>query len=248
MKEHSMTDHIKAAMAAVTLMASARNDADAAKAEGSSARQMFAKSALLATAALGRAGLDAVKSAFDKLDKSIRDKAKGAVSETLGIIRYVVDGNALPKTDKTPAITSFGDLLATDVALSGFVKVWRETKGRESGAASNAEVEEALELAAGIVALGLPAGANSIDATVAAKAGNDYHGYSVTDIRTEGFKALEAERAVAEAEAAKVTAAEKRLEVIRYLLACSSDDFTSIMDAVGGQDIGAIPMPEAEAA
>lgn len=231
-----MTDHVKAAMAAVTLMATHRDAMDAAKAEGGSARQAFAKSALLATAAMGRAGLDAVKAAFDKLDKGIRDKAKGAVSETLGIIRYVVDGNTLPETDKTPAIGAFGDLLATDVALSGFVKVWRETKGRESGNATAAEAHEATVLSAGIVALGIPG--NAIDAASAHAKANGYtvtlpNGTKVTtsydDIVAAGEAALEAEARKAEAEAAAAEREAFRAKVVEYLATCTPDELAAVM-------------------
>ena len=231
-----MVDYVASAMTAIRAFAGNREAMDTLKKEGGSAREQFARAALMASATLGKAGLDAVKAGFDKQDKSVRDKAKGAVSETLGIIRYVMDGNALPKTDKTPAIERLGDFMRTDVALSGFVKVWREANNAAKGEASVSEKADAEAIGAGILALELGGYANVPDIlrdggyTVTGKDGDKF--VSVDEIRAEGLVRLDEEAKAAKAEADKADRAAFRAEVVKFLAGCTPDELTSIMGEV----------------
>jgi hypothetical protein len=231
-----MVDYVASAMTAIRAFAGNREAMDALKKEGGSAREQFARAALMASATLGKAGLDAVKAGFDKQDKSVRDKAKGAVSETLGIIRYVMDGNALPKTDKTPAIERLSDFMRTDVALSGFVKVWREANNAAKGEASVSEKADAEAIGAGILALELGGYANVPDIlsdggyTVTTKDGDKF--VKIDDIRAEGAKRLDKEAKAAKAEADKRDRAAFRADVVRFLRGCTPDELTAIMDDV----------------
>lgn len=227
-----MVDYVASAMTAIRAFAGNREAMDTLKKEGGSAREQFARAALMAGATLGKAGLDAVKAGFDKQDKSVRDKAKGAVSETLGIIRYVMDGNALPKTDKTPAIERLGDFMRTDVALSGFVKVWREANNAAKGEASVHEKADAEAIGAGILALELGPYANVPDVLRDGCYREGDKVWDVNDIRAAGLVRLDEEAKAAKAEADKADRAAFRADVVRFLRGCTADELTAIMDDV----------------
>lgn len=240
--ESKMSDFVSKALDALNAMSTAAAIGEDATHQRGSYRQEFAK-ACLEAAAIGTGGLDDVKAAFDAMPKAVKDRVKGAVNETLGVIRYVVSGNIIPaREDKKgnlvhPEARTLACLIASTAAISSYVPAWREAKAAVGAATGEVERNRQRMLALGINALGLANGANVPDALAAFAKGDTYHGHTEAALHEAGEIVAADNEVAAKAKAAADEREVFRAKVLDYLRGCTPDELTAIMDDVTAADV-----------